>query len=235
MLQTFDYIRAMDSGPLIIKICGLTSAEALDAALSAGVDMVGFVFFAPSPRHLDFEKARELARRVEGRARKVALTVDAEDAALEDVVEALRPDMLQLHGGENPERVASIRSRFGLPVMKAIGVARLADLAVLQSYAGVADAILFDAKPSPDASRPGGNGRSFDWRILSSVKLDRPWLLSGGLTCDNVGEALAQSGAPGLDVSSGVERAPGVKDKDLIARFVAAARSVKDAALVFKD
>ena len=218
----------MDLGPLIVKICGLSTAEGLDAALAAGADMVGFVFFAPSPRHLDLGTARELGQRVEGRARKVALTVNAEDVELAGVVAALEPDMLQLHGAESPERVAAIRARFGLPVMKAIGMARRTDLAILPRYASIADAVLFDAKPSPDASRPGGNGLSFDWRILSGVELDRPWLLSGGLTCENVGEALAQSGAPGVDVSSGVERAPGIKDPALIAKFVAAARSRRD-------
>jgi phosphoribosylanthranilate isomerase len=218
------YMAVMDRPRPIVKICGLKTAVDLDAALEAGADMVGFVFFPPSPRHLDLETARGLGRRVEGRARKVALTVDADDQTLAQVVEALRPDMLQLHGLETPDRTAQARARFGLPVIKAIGVGDRADLAQIAAYDGAADVILLDAKPAPDASRPGGNGSPFDWRLLSDFRRESLWLLSGGLTCEHVAEAIAFSGAPGVDVSSGVERAPGVKAPELIARFVAAAR-----------
>lgn len=208
-----------------IKICGLSTPDTLDVALDAGADMVGFVFFAPSPRNISFHTARDLAARVEGRARKVALTVDADDATLDAIVAALAPDMLQLHGKETPSRVAAIRAR-GLPVMKAIGVATPADLARAEDYADVADMILFDAKPPRDAVLPGGNGRVFDWAILRGQSATPPWMLSGGLDAGNVAEALKITGATRLDVSSGVESAPGVKDPRRIRDFIAAARGV---------
>ena len=221
------YTPGMSRDPPTIKICGINAAEALTAALDAGAEMVGFVFFPPSPRHVTFEAARELGRRVEGRARKVALTVDAEDRTLDLIVEALAPDLLQLHGSETPLRTAAVRARYGLPVMKAIGVASASDLTGIQAYVGVADKILLDAKPAPGALRPGGNGLSFDWRLVSGFTHAGGWLLSGGLDAGNVAEALAQSGAPGIDISSGVERAPGVKDPRLVAEFVAAARAAR--------
>lgn len=209
---------------LIVKICGLSTPETLDAALDAGADMVGFVFFPPSPRHLAFETARVLAGRVRGRAQKVALTVDAEEKFLQSVVEALRPDMLQLHGVESTDRVESLRSTFGLPVMKAVPIAVRDDLARIATYAAVADRLLFDARAPRDATRPGGLGNTFDWRLLQDVKPGVPFLLSGGLDADNVGEALRITRASGIDVSSGVERAPGVKDPDKIRAFIRAAR-----------
>lgn len=209
---------------LIVKICGLSTPETLDAALDAGADMVGFVFFPPSPRHLAFETARVLAGRVRGRAQKVALTVDAEEKFLQSVVEALRPDMLQLHGVESTDRVESLRSTFGLPVMKAVPIAVKDDLARIATYAAVADRLLFDARAPRDATRPGGLGNTFDWRLLEDVKLRVPFMLSGGLDADNVGEALRITRASGIDVSSGVERAPGVKDPDKIRAFIRAAR-----------
>lgn len=209
---------------LIVKICGLSTPETLDAALDAGADMVGFVFFPPSPRHLAFETARVLAGRVRGRAQKVALTVDAEEKFLQSVVEALRPDMLQLHGVESTDRVESLRSTFGLPVMKAVPIAVKDDLARIATYAAVADRLLFDARAPRDATRPGGLGNTFDWRLLEDVKLRVPFMLSGGLDADNVGEALCITRASGIDVSSGVERAPGVKDPDKIRAFIRAAR-----------
>jgi phosphoribosylanthranilate isomerase len=213
----------------LVKICGLSSAATLDAALESGADMVGFVFFDPSPRNLSPEQARALGGRVRDRAQKVALTVDADDARLAVIVDVLAPDILQLHGNESPERVRAIRARFGIPVMKAIGVASRADLGKAGAYAEVADTLLFDAKPAPEAVLPGGNGRAFDWAILSDFAADRPWMLSGGLDADNVGEALTATGARGVDVSSGVERAPGTKDPARIAAFIAAVRALSPA------
>lgn len=209
---------------LIVKICGLTSSEALDAAIEAGADMVGFVFFPPSPRHLGFAAAETLGRRVRGRAQKVALSVDAEDALLDAAVEALRPDLLQLHGKEPPARVAALKARYGRPVIKAIAIESKADLAAIDAYVGVADRFLFDARPPREATRPGGLGRRFDWRLLEKVDPGVPFLLSGGLDAANVGEALRITRALGVDVSSGVERAPGQKDPDEIRRFIRAAR-----------
>lgn len=208
----------------IVKICGLTTPATLAAALEAGADMVGFVSFPKSPRHLDLAAASALAAAVGGRAQKVALTVDADDAALTAIVAALAPDLLQLHGRESPERCARIRARFGLPVMKAIGVATHADLGAVPAYAAVCDRLLFDAKPPPGAALPGGNGLAFDWRLIAGLDPGRPWLLSGGLTPDTVAEAIRRTGAPGVDVSSGVETAPGVKDATLIAEFTQRAK-----------
>ena len=209
---------------LVVKICGLRSEGALDAALEAGADMVGFVFFEPSPRHLAFDAARTLGKRVRGRAQKVALTVDADDALFAAVVEALQPDLLQLHGTEPPARVAALKKRFRLPVMKAIAVAAKGDLAAAAAYAPIADRLLFDARAPREATRPGGLGKAFDWRLLENLAPGVPFMLSGGLDAGNVGEALRITRAPGVDVSSGVERAPGEKDADKIRAFVCAAR-----------
>jgi phosphoribosylanthranilate isomerase len=208
----------------LIKICGLRTPETLDAALAAGADMVGFVFFPPSPRHVGFEAARALGKRVQGRARKVALSVDATDDDLDQLVEALGPDLLQLHGRETPERVATLRSRFHLPVMKALPVESRSDLAPIRLYEKVADRILFDARAPRDATRPGGLGKSFEWSLLERLELQVPFMLSGGLDAANVAEALRITRAPSVDVSSGVERAPGEKDADKIHAFVRAAR-----------
>ena len=210
---------------LTVKICGLRTPETLEAALEAGADMVGFVFFPRSPRHLQYSEARTLAAQVGGRAERVALTVDADDAMLASVIDALQPDLLQLHGSESIERVADIKARFGLPVMKAIGVSGRTDLARAAEYAAVSDRILFDAKPPKDARHPGGNGVSFDWEILAGLDLAKPFLVSGGLDAENVATALAITHAPGVDVSSGVESSPGVKDSARIAAFVLAARA----------
>jgi phosphoribosylanthranilate isomerase len=209
---------------VIVKICGLSTPEALDVALEAGADMVGFVFFAPSPRHVTFERAHALASRVLERAQKVALTVDADDALLDAVVEALQPDMLQLHGTESPARVEAVRRMFGLPVMKAVPIAAKSDLDGIARYAGITDRLLFDARAPREATRPGGLGRPFDWHLLENLDPGVPFMLSGGLDADNVGEALRITRAPGVDVSSGVERAPGEKDPDKIRAFVRAAR-----------
>lgn len=209
----------------LVKICGLKTPEALDAALDAGADLVGFVFFPPSPRNVSFEAARTLGGRVKGRAQKVALSVDADDALLAGIVEALKPDVLQLHGNESAERVSAVKQRFGLPVMKALPIAEASDLAAVPAYAAVADRLLFDARPPRDATRPGGLGRPFDWRLLEHVESSIPFMLSGGLDAGNVAEALTITRAPALDVSSGVERAPGEKDPDKIRAFIAAARA----------
>jgi len=209
---------------LIVKICGLSTAEALDVALDAGADMVGFVFFSPSPRNLSFKVASALEARVRGRAKKVALSVDADDTLLSYVVDALGPDILQLHGNESPLRIAAIKARFKLPVMKAIAVETKADVAAIARYAAVADHLLFDARAPREATRPGGLGKSFDWHLLENLHPGVPFLLSGGLDAGNVGEALRITRAPGVDVSSGVERAPGDKDSEKIRAFVRAAR-----------
>jgi phosphoribosylanthranilate isomerase len=209
----------------LVKICGLSTSSSLEAALVAGADMVGFVFFPKSPRHVSLDQARDLARLARGRAKIVALTVDAGDDALGAIAAGLAPDMLQLHGGETPARVAEIGKTFGVATMKAIGVAGRDDLARAGRYASVADMMLFDAKAPIDAKLPGGNGRVFDWRLLAGFGHARPHLLSGGLDPDNVAEAIALSGASGVDVSSGVESAPGVKDNAKIAAFVARARA----------
>jgi phosphoribosylanthranilate isomerase len=209
---------------LIVKICGLSTPEALDVALDAGADMVGFVFFPPSPRHVAFDAARMLGQRVRGRAQKVALTVDADDAFFDAIVESLRPDLLQLHGKESPARVSSLGRRFGLPVMKAIPVEGKGDLALVADYVTIADRLLFDARAPREATRPGGLGKSFEWRLLENLDPGVPFMLSGGLDAGNVGEALRITRAPGVDVSSGVERAPGAKDPDKIRAFVRAAR-----------
>jgi len=214
---------------LIVKICGLAAPEALDAALDAGADMVGFVFFPPSPRNVSFAAARALGGRVKDRATKVALTVDADDAVFDALVEALRPDMLQLHGNEPPARVAALKRRFGLPLMKALAVESKADLAAVGAYAAVADWLLFDARAPREATRPGGLGRPFDWTLLRGLTPGLPFMLSGGLNADNVAHALSVTHAPAVDVSSGVERAPGEKDPDKIRAFVRAAREAAEA------
>ena len=205
---------------ILVKICGLSTPETLEAAIDAGADMVGFVFFAPSPRNLSLDQARALGRQAAGRALKVALSVDADDAFLDACVDACRPDLLQLHGGESPRRVLDLKARFGIPVMKAIHVSSAEDLASVSLYEGVADRLIFDARPPKGAVLPGGNGAAFDWRILDHVRTQTPWMLSGGVNIDNVAAAITMTGARGIDVSSGVERSPGVKDPALIRLFV---------------
>jgi len=214
--------------PVLIKICGLKTPEALDVALEAGADMVGFVFFPPSPRNVGYEAARALGARVRGRAQKVALSVDAGDEQLAAVIEALEPDLLQLHGQETPDRVVMVRTRFGLPVMKALPIAERADLAPIRLYEKVADRLIFDARAPREATRPGGLGRPFDWRLLESLNPGVPFMLSGGLDAGNVAEALRITGAPGVDVSSGVERAPGEKGLEKIRAFIRAARAAAE-------
>jgi phosphoribosylanthranilate isomerase len=217
---------------LIVKICGLSTRETLDVALDAGTDMVGFVFFPPSPRHLGLAAARDLGKQAERRAIKVALTVDADDATLANIVEALQPDILQLHGSETVARLRDIKQKFGREVMKVVAVERAADLASLPGYAAVADRILFDARAPKQATRPGGLGAVFDWHVLENLDLKLPFMVSGGLNAQNVAQAIRVSRADGVDVSSGVERSAGVKDPEMIRSFIRAARAIDhDAAL----
>ncbi|MGH6705049.1 MAG: phosphoribosylanthranilate isomerase [Bradyrhizobium sp.] len=212
--------------PLIVKICGLSTPETLDTALQSGADMVGFVFFPPSPRHIGLQTARDLGQRAKGRAVKVALTVDADDATLANIVEALRPDFLQLHGRETMARLRDIKQAFGLPVIKAMAVETPSDLLPLPGYAAVADRILFDARAPKGATRPGGLGAAFDWHVLENLELAVPFMVSGGLTRENVAAAVGLTRAGGVDVSSGVERAPGVKDPEMIEAFIRTARAI---------
>ncbi|CAO4148040.1 N-(5'-phosphoribosyl)anthranilate isomerase [Methylorubrum aminovorans] len=207
-----------------VKICGLSTEATLDSALDAGADLVGFVHFPKSPRHVSLEKGRGLAGRARGRAQRVVLLVDPDDVLLAAVAETLDPDWIQLHGKESPQRVAEIRARTGRPVLKAVGVAAAADLVALADYAEVANRLLLDAKPPPGADLPGGNGRSFDWDILRGAVLPAGTMLSGGLDAENVGTALSRTGLAAVDVSSGVEIRPGEKDPARITAFVAAAR-----------
>lgn len=210
---------------IAIKFCGLSRAEDVAAAVDAGARYVGFVFFAKSPRNVSVEQARALALDVPSGTAKVALVVDADNATLDAIVEQVPLDMLQLHGRESPERVAEIRARYGLPVMKAIGIADADDLAAIDLYAPVADQLLIDTKKPDGADRPGGNGRAFDWGLLAGRKYwTVPWMLAGGLTQDNVAQAVRVTGARQVDLSSAVESAPGVKDAARMAAFAAALR-----------
>ena len=208
--------------PVKVKICGVRTREIVDTAVDAGADYVGLVFFPRSPRHLELEAAQELAERALGRIETVAVTVDPDDALIDRLLATVRPNLLQLHGSETPERVASIRARFGLPLIKAIGVASAADVAKAADYGGIADLILFDAKAPAGSGLPGGHGKTFDWSVLSSA--DHPFALSGGLDPDNVWEASAATGASMVDVSSGVEIA-GEKNEYLVRRFVRSAKA----------
>ena len=209
----------------LAKICGLNDAAGLDAAVAGGAEMIGFVFFPPSPRAVTAEVAAALSARApsDGGPLRVGLFVDATDEAIAAVLDALPLDILQLHGEETPARCAELRARFGRPVMKALGIASEADLGLLESYAPAVDRFLLDAKPPPGATIPGGNAAVFDWSLLAGRTIPRPWLLAGGLTPENVADAVRGTGAPGVDVSSGVERARGVKDPARIAAFLHAA------------
>ena len=215
----------------LVKICGLTTPDMIDAAITAGADMIGLVHFVRSPRHVDPAAAAALANRARDRVAVVSLLVDPDDAMIDDVLRHVSPDILQLHGGESVERVAAIRRRTDRRIMKAIKVETAADAAEAKAYADAADIILFDAKAPKGALLPGGNGLAFDWRSLAEVtpKLGS-WMLSAGLTPETVAEAIRLTGAPAVDVSSGVETAPGVKDADLIRRFLLAARPAKQQA-----
>lgn len=207
--------------PIIAKICGIRDEDALVAAVEGGAAYVGLVFFPPSPRSLTPEQAAELVDGLPEDVRKVGLFVDPTDADLDAALGHVRLDMVQLHGGETPQRVEDIRQTYGIPVMKALGVATADDLAAAEAYADVADMLLFDAKPPPGADRPGGHGTSFPWDLMRGwSRPDVPWMLAGGLTPENVAEAARRSGAAMVDVSSGVEREKGVKDPALIHRFL---------------
>lgn len=210
--------------PVLVKICGLTEDEGLDAAIDAGADFLGLVFFPRSPRFITPPDAGELFQYLPEEMKVVGLFVDPSFEDIEQVLNAVRLDMIQLHGHETPERVEEIRLEFGHPVMKALPVATAADLDAAMAYAEVADWLLFDAKPPPDADRPGGNAASFDWTLLAGRSWPCPWMLAGGLTPDTVAEAIRISGATAVDVSSGVERVPGIKDPELIERFIRAAK-----------
>jgi phosphoribosylanthranilate isomerase len=212
---------------LDIKICGLKTEEALVAALNGGASHVGFIFFAKSPRNIEPQEAGRLRRLSEGRAKVVAVTVDATEDALDAIIEAVSPDMLQLHGSETPDRVAEVKSRYRLPAMKALSIRETADFQELARYRGVADRFLFDAKPPAGSDLPGGNGLTFDWRLLEPLDPSLDYMLSGGINAGNIGEALAYAHPSGIDISSGVESAPGVKEPALIDAFFRAVRSAR--------
>ncbi|MCP5370324.1 MAG: phosphoribosylanthranilate isomerase [Hyphomicrobiales bacterium] len=209
-----------------VKICGLSTAEAVAAAVAGGAAMVGFVFFPPSPRSLTPARAAELAAAVPAGVAKVALTVDADDALIDTVVAHLRPDILQLHGHESPARIAALRARHGLEIMKAVAIAGPGDVVRARGYESCVDRLLFDAKPPKDATRPGGNALVFDWALLADEHWSRPWMLAGGIDAGNLAEAVEVSGAAMVDVSSGVEDAPGVKNPQKIRDFLALAATL---------
>jgi phosphoribosylanthranilate isomerase len=213
--------------PLDIKICGLKTPETVAAALGNGANHVGFIFFGKSPRNIAPELAGELREAARGKASAVAVVVDADNAALDHIVSEMKPDMLQLHGRETPARVAEVKARYGLPAIKALSVGDAADLQRIEPYVGIADRFLLDAKPPEGSQLPGGNGVSFDWRVLASLDPTIDYLLSGGLNAGNIGEALGLANPPGIDTSSGVENAPGVKDIGLIDGFFRAVRAAR--------
>ncbi len=212
---------------LDIKICGLKTPEAVAAALDGGATHIGFIFFPRSPRNIEPASAGELRTAAIGRALAVAVVVDADDAALDRIVTEMKPDMIQAHGKETPHRIAELKARFGLPVMKALAVATPEDLEKISPYIGVSNRFLLDAKPPVGSDLPGGNGVSFDWTILSGLDASVDYMLSGGLNAGNVGEAVTLSNPPGIDISSGVESAPGVKDVALIENFFRAVRTAQ--------
>ena len=207
-----------------IKTCGLTDPAAVRAAVDAGADMVGFVFFARSPRHIEPARAAELAEDVPAGILKVGLFVDPTDAEIEAVLAHVALDMIQLHGDELPQRVAEVREAFDKPVMKAVAIASPGDVIAARAYEAVADRLLFDAKPPEGAERPGGNALAFDWALIADADWTLPWMLAGGLTPENVAAAIRATNAPGVDVSSGIEDAPGRKNPQKIRAFIAAAR-----------
>lgn len=213
-----------------VKICGVTSAEAADAAVRARADFVGLVFHPKSPRNLNPYQASSLASRLRDRVRIAALVADASDEMIAGIVAIVRPDFLQLHGSESPARAAALKSRFAVGIIKAFSVAEAADFADVRAYDDIADLYLFDARAPDGAERPGGHGAAFDWQLLRGRTFARPWFLAGGLDAENVARAIAASGARAVDVSSGVETAPGVKSPELIRAFVEAARSTQFAA-----
>ncbi|MER9304069.1 phosphoribosylanthranilate isomerase [Mesorhizobium sp. M0293] len=213
---------------LDIKICGLKTDGAMAAALAGGASHVGFIFFPKSPRYVQPAEAGRLREAARGKAKAVAVTVDAGDVFLDEIVAKMQPDMLQLHGAETPERVAEVKASYGLPVMKALPLSVAADLERIKPFIGVADRFLFDAKPPKGSELPGGNGVAFDWRVLVGLDAGVDYMLSGGLNAANIGEALQLANPPGIDISSGVESAPGVKDPALIEQFFRAVRAARD-------
>ncbi|BCH21353.1 phosphoribosylanthranilate isomerase [Mesorhizobium sp. L-8-3] len=215
-----------------VKICGLKTDETLQAALAAGASHVGFIFFPKSPRNIAPEEAGRLRQAASDRAKAVAVTVDADDAALDAIVATMAPDMLQLHGKETPERAAAVKARYRLPVMKAFSISTPDDLRKPRAFAGIADRFLFDAKPPAGSELPGGNGVSFDWRLLAGLDAEVDYMLSGGLNAANIGDALRLAKPPGIDISSGVESAPGVKDVGLITEFFRAVRTAQEKSAV---
>ncbi len=212
---------------LDIKICGLRTTAAVDAAVVGGATHIGFIFFEKSPRHIGLVDAARLQEYVRGKAMAVAVTVDAVDADLDDIVETVRPDILQFHGKETPARVAEVKTRYGLPVMKALSISERTDLDAIALYRNVADRVLLDAKAPKDSELPGGNGFSFDWRLLATLDPAVEYMLSGGLNARNIQDALRQSQPSGIDISSGVESAPGVKDPVMIAEFFEAVKAAR--------
>jgi phosphoribosylanthranilate isomerase len=221
--------RAVSSNSMLdVKICGINDLAAMNAALDARADLVGLVFFPPSPRAVTPLGGADLAAAARGRAMITALLVDADNTLIRDVMQRVNPDLLQLHGSETPERVAEIRACFGKPVMKAIAVSNVDDLSAVPAFEAVADRILYDAKPPKDANRPGGHGRTFDWNLLAQVSRKKPMMLSGGLNPDNVAEAIRIVRPDAVDISSGVEDAPGVKNADKIKTFVVNARAAAE-------
>ena len=212
---------------ILVKICGITTPDAADAAVRAGVDFAGLMFHPKSPRNVDLAQAAALAEHMRGRVRLVAVASDPSDETLGSVIGAVKPDLLQLHGSETAARVGAIRSRFGVPVMKVMPVATADDLSDVAAYEDAADMLMFDAKAPAGATREGGHGAAFDWQILRARKFQKPWLLAGGLNAENVARAIRACEAPGVDVSSGVETAPGKKSPDMIAAFVSAARNAQ--------
>lgn len=212
------------ANPLIIKICGIKTRPILEAAIEAGADMVGFVHFARSPRHIDIETLQSLVSEARGRVETCVLLVNPDNSCVVEVA-ALGPDWIQLHGPETPHRVEAIRQEAGVSIMKALAIGQADDLEQAKAFADAADRLLFDAKPPKGADRPGGNGVSFDWSVFDGIKLDQEFMLSGGLTPDNVAEAIRRVRPMGVDVSSSIETAPGIKDAGLIRGFIAAARA----------
>lgn len=212
-----------------VKICGLSTKATLEAALSNGADLVGFVFYPPSPRSISLDQARDLAKSVPDNVKKVALIVDANDALLDGIVEALDPDMIQAHGHETPARISELKARYRRPVIKAITISGRQDLAAMRDYENIADFVLFDAKAPDDLANalPGGNGLTFDWRLISGHKPNGPFILSGGLNSDNVSDAIRITGADIVDISSGVESRPGLKDEGMIKNFLVTAKGAR--------
>lgn len=210
-----------------VKICGLKTAEAAERAVALGASHVGFIFFPKSPRNIEPDDAGRIADRIRGQAKIVAVTVNADNDELDEIVSALNPDILQLHGSEDADRLLTVKAMYGLPVMKAFSVREASDLEKIDAYIGIADRFLFDAKPPKGSELPGGNGVSFDWKLLDALDGSVDYMLSGGLNADNIGEAMAQTSARAIDISSGVESAPGVKDLKLMESFFNAVRQAE--------